>query len=125
MWKVNIVGLFFLPSKVLNGVPVLNRYYGVFEDGRIKMRGIEARRQDTPNLIRGVQIRMIKTLAKASNREDFLAKVPEALDVLRDYAEKLVSRQVNVQELTITKQLSKRLSGIDMTFFRLSLQSSL
>jgi len=40
----------FLPSKILSSVPVLNRYYGVFEDGRIKIRGIEARRRDIPPL---------------------------------------------------------------------------
>lgn len=100
----------FLPSKVLNEVPVLNRYYGVFEDGRIKMRGIEARRRDTPSLIREAQIKMIKTLAKASNRKDFVARIPKALNVLKDYADKLVSRRVNIRELLVTRRLSKRLS---------------
>jgi len=31
----------FLPSKIHPNVAVLNRYYGVKEDGRIKVRGLE------------------------------------------------------------------------------------
>ncbi len=38
----------FLPSRMDPRVPVANRYYGVFQDGSLKIRGIEARRRDTP-----------------------------------------------------------------------------
>jgi len=96
----------FLPSKILPEVPVLNRYYGVFEDGRIKMRGIEARRGDTPPFIEKAQVEMIKVLAKASDFESFLNRVPEALSVLKEYASKLISGQVSVSDLLISKRLS-------------------
>lgn len=101
----------FLPSKVLEGVPVLNRYYGVFENGRVKMRGVEARRGDTPSFIRDAQVEMIEKLAGSLNLEDFLVNVPRALDVLREYAARLVSNQVSIRELLITKRLSKSPSG--------------
>jgi len=101
----------FLPSKVSSSVPVLNRYYGVFEDGRIKMRGIETRRGDTPPFIEKMQIEMIKVLAKASSYEEFLSRIPIALGVLKQYVEKLASRSVDVQELLIAKRLSKHPSG--------------
>jgi DNA polymerase elongation subunit (family B) len=97
----------FLPSKVLPGVPVLNRYYGVFENGRIKMRGIEARRSDTPPFISKAQIDMINKLAKASNLESFNEKIPEALSVLAEYANTLVKKQVEISELLVAKRLSK------------------
>jgi DNA polymerase elongation subunit (family B) len=101
----------FSPSKVSSQIPVLNRYYGVFEDGRIKMRGIEARRGDTPLFIEKAQIEMIKVLAKASNYEQFLERIQIALDALKEYAEKLISKSVNVEELLIAKRLSKHPSG--------------
>lgn len=97
----------FLPSRVSSEIPVLNRYYGVFDDGRIKMRGIEARRGDTPLFIEKAQIEMIRVLAKASGYEEFLSKIPTALGVLKEYAEKLISKNVNVYELLIAKRLSK------------------
>jgi DNA polymerase elongation subunit (family B) len=96
----------FLPSKTHVGVPVLNRYYGVFENGKIKMRGIEARRRDTPNFIRNAQIDMIRVLARAHDPKEFLSRIPQALKVLKDYAEKLINREISPEDLLIAKQLS-------------------
>jgi DNA polymerase elongation subunit (family B) len=97
----------FLPSKVLKGVPVLNRYYGVFENGEIKLRGVEARRGDTPVFIAEAQMEMIKKLAGANSLESFKERIPEALEVLGNYAGKLVEGKVDVLELLIAKRLSK------------------
>jgi DNA polymerase elongation subunit (family B) len=96
----------FLPSKTHVCVPVLNRYYGVFENGKIKVRGIEARRRDTPKFIRNAQIDMIKVLAKAHDSKEFSDRIPEALKVLRSYAVRLVSHKVSIKDLLIAKQLS-------------------
>jgi DNA polymerase elongation subunit (family B) len=101
----------FLPSKVLEGVPVLNRYYGVFENGEVKMRGIETRRGDTPCFLYKAQMEMIRKLAEANNLESFRAKIAEALRVLGDYADELIGGHVDVEELLVTKRLSKAPSG--------------
>jgi DNA polymerase elongation subunit (family B) len=97
----------FLPSKILEGVPVLNRYYGVFENGETKLRGVEARRGDTPVFIVKAQMEMIRKLAGATCLEGFKERIPAALRVLGDYAAKLVEGRVDVQELLVTKRLSK------------------
>jgi DNA polymerase-2 len=101
----------FVPSKVLPEIPVLNRYYGVFEDGRIKMRGIEARRADTPSFIAEAQKAMIGMLIQARDLEGFMEKIPEALITLQQYGRRLIEGKVDVGELTITKRLSKPPSG--------------
>lgn len=41
----------FLPSRIDARVPVANRYFGVFQDGTLKLRGVEVRRRDTPPFI--------------------------------------------------------------------------
>jgi DNA polymerase-2 len=87
-------------------VPVLNRYYGVFESGKIKVRGIEAVRRDTPPFIKKAQMDMIGVLAKARSSEAFLKRIPEAVEVLRGYVEKLRKRDVDVHDLIIAKRLS-------------------
>jgi DNA polymerase elongation subunit (family B) len=97
----------FLPSKITPEAPVLNRYYGVFEDGRIKMRGIEARRTDTPEFIKKAQLEMIRVLSDALSYENFIKRVPAALQVLRGYVEKLLRGYVSVEELLVSKRLSK------------------
>lgn len=98
----------FLPSKTHAGVPVLNRYYGVFDSGKIKIRGIEARRADTPKFIYDAQMDMIRVLAKARNSQEFLVRISEALDVLRNYAKKLIEGKVAAGDLLIAKRLSLR-----------------
>jgi len=108
--QLNIEGRYrwivFLPSKTHPGVPVLNRYYGVFDSGKIKTRGIEVRKSDTPKFVHDAQMDMIEVLAKARNSEEFLDKIPEALNVLRGYAEKLIAGEVCVEDLLIVKRLS-------------------
>ncbi|KON28553.1 hypothetical protein AC481_01340 [miscellaneous Crenarchaeota group archaeon SMTZ-80] len=97
----------FLPSKTIGGIPVLNRYYGVFENGEIKMRGIEARRRDTPNFVRRAQVDMIKELTEIFGPEELKARFPEVLKGLRGYVDKLICRQVDISDLIITKRISK------------------
>ena len=44
----------FLASKMNPGLPVANRYFGAYRSGELKMRGIEARRHDTPGPVQEV-----------------------------------------------------------------------
>ena len=87
-------------------VPVLNRYYGVFESGKIKVRGIEAVRRDTAPFVRRAQMDMIGVLAKARNSEAFVKRIRDAVEVLRGYVDRLRRRDVDVRDLIIAKQLS-------------------
>jgi DNA polymerase-2 len=97
----------FLPSRVLEDVPVLNRYYGVLENGDVKLRGIEARRGDTPVFIVEAQMELIRKLAGATNLEGFKERIPDALGVLRDYAGRLIDGEVNSGKLLVAKRISK------------------
>jgi len=101
----------FLPSKTHLGVPVLNRFYGVFQDGEVKARGIELRRGDTPNVIRQCQDEVIQVLAEARNSEEFMQLIPDALSVLRKYAKKILNQEVDLSDLVISKQISKDPEG--------------
>jgi DNA polymerase-2 len=54
----------FLPSRQDARVSVANRYFGVWADGSVKMRGIEARRRDTPPWIAAIQEQVLRLLAR-------------------------------------------------------------
>ena len=97
----------FLPSKVHPNVGVLNRYYGVMENGKIKARGLEVRRRDTPQFVNDAQTEMLQVLAQAKSPREFVEKIPEALRVLRVYRKRLLDGEVSVWDLIITKHLSK------------------
>ena len=86
---------------------MLNRYYGVFENGKIKTRGIEARRRDTPKFIFDAQMEMIKKLAEARNSREFVGKIPQALEVAKQYKQRLLNGEIPLWDLIVTKHLSK------------------
>jgi len=97
----------FLPSRMHPNVGVLNRYYGAMENGKIKARGLEVRRRDTPSFVCEAQKKMLEVLAEAKNSAEFLRKIHDALKVVRDYREKLLAGDVPIWDLIITKHLSK------------------
>ncbi|MGD6934782.1 MAG: DNA polymerase domain-containing protein [Candidatus Bathyarchaeia archaeon] len=97
----------FLPSRLHPRVSVLNRYFGVLENGKTKLRGIEIRRRDTPRFIYNAQTEMINVLARADNAEELIQKVPDAIDVLRNYRQKLIDREIPLADLLISRHLSK------------------
>lgn len=99
----------FLPSKMHPSIGVLNRYYGVMENGKIKARGLELRRRDTPQFISDAQNEMLEVLAEAKNTREFVKKIPDALRIVQEYRERLLMGKVPVWDLIITKHLSKNL----------------
>jgi DNA polymerase-2 len=86
---------------------VLNRYYGVFEDGSLKVRGIDLRRHDTPNIVRNCQRAMLSILSEANNASEFTALIPKALKVMCTYVKTLRAGNVPIEDLILEKRLSK------------------
>ncbi len=97
----------FLDSKTDPQAQVLNRYYGIFQNRTLRVRGIDLRRHDTPEIVRKCQRDMLAILSTADDSQEFKTLVPQALDTLREYASKLQSNSVPLEELVITRSLSK------------------
>jgi DNA polymerase elongation subunit (family B) len=97
----------FLPSKMHPNVGVLNRYYGVMESGKLKVRGIEVRKHDTPRFVYSAQMEMINVFSAANNSAEFMHKIPEALNVVKAYRLKLLDGEVPIEDLIVSKHLSK------------------
>ncbi len=97
----------FLPSKVDPGIPVLNRYFGVYRHGELKVRGIEARRHDTPLAFSRCQMEILRTLAEADSVAEAKAKVPGCVEIFLRHAESLARHEIPAPELAFTTNLSK------------------
>ena len=97
----------FLPSRVNKHVPVPNRYFGVFQDGSLKVRGIEARRGDTPAFIVETQMQMLELLAQEQTADSSSLTRPLAL--LRRRLAELRGGKVPVEALLVTQKLSREL----------------
>ena len=98
----------FLASRVDKRVPVANRYFGVFQDGTLKVRGIEARRGDSAPFIVETQMRILKLLAgnKPVGLESCLADI---LTLLRRKLSDLRSGRVPLRDLLVSQKLSREL----------------
>src|SRR4030095_13297878 len=98
----------FVPSKINNQLPVPNRYFGVFEEGNsLKVRGLEARRHDTPPFFSKCQQEILEIMARGNSINEVKALMPEVSDAFRKYSQLLKENKVPLEELVFTKQTSK------------------
>ena len=98
----------FLPCKT-TGVGALNRYYGMFENGEFKLRGIELRKHDTPNVVNKMEDLLLKELARARTAEEFQALLPRCVDLIRGAAKALRENRVPLADLVLTKTVTRSL----------------
>jgi DNA polymerase-2 len=108
---MNLEGIYrwmaFLPSKGNPESPVANRYFGLFENGKLKARGLAFRRGDTPPLVQEAQLRMLEVLAETRNAEEYHAKIPKILDLLLDYSLVLKNGRARSESLAIRRTISQ------------------
>lgn len=97
----------FLPSRQDVRLPVANRYFGVFEDGTIKCRGIETRRRDTPHWVAAIQSECLERLAKEPTYEKVVETLPEIVAHLRKHLKDLSNGRVPLDALVVSQKLSR------------------
>lgn len=93
----------FLPMP--DGFGAYNRYYGLLSDGTMKIRGIAARRGDTPAWLRKVQAGMLDLMRTASSRRELHAISGRVRGLYRAAADEL--RTVDPQKMAIHRQVSR------------------
>src|SRR6478736_1583401 len=110
-FDISLEGVFkwiaFLPSKSNDMAGVPNRYFGVYEDGTLKIRGIESRRHDTPSFLSNYQQIILNIMAEANNVRDTRRILPMIKDVFQMHIRQLKERKVPLDELIFTKRISK------------------
>lgn len=111
--KIDLEGVLewivFLPSKQNERVAVPNCYFGVFESGKLKCRGIMARRGDTPELIAGAQTQAIQFLAEEADATKLSRKVPELVAHFKKLHDRIKIEDVAPKELVVRQTLSRNL----------------
>ena len=97
----------FDSSKINPDLPALNRYFGVFEDGTIKMRGIETRRHDTPELFVYFQEELMKIMSAYSNIHEITKCLPILESIYKKYINLICTKKISYTDLIFTKRMSK------------------
>jgi DNA polymerase II len=100
--------IYFMPSKQDPLRPVATRYFGVFEDGSLKVRGLACRRRDTPPFVRRAQEAMLQKMTEASSAEDLAALRPELDEMAEGFRQRLREGGINPQDLVISRVLSQK-----------------
>lgn len=92
-----------------DGEGSLNKYYGLFDDGSYKLRGIELRRSDTPEVVRFAQNIMLEQLRDSTDREDFIRRAESGIRRVKDLVRSVYSGNFPMEYMVITKRVSKEL----------------
>ena len=93
-----------IPSKA-DGSGAYNRYFGRLNTGKMKIRGVMARKGDTPEYVRKMQQELFEVLAQARSRKELREVEPDAQEVREKYALGLMD--ADIRELAIHRRLSR------------------
>ena len=106
--------LVFLPSKIKSTRPVAARFYGVFSEGSMKIRGLACRRRDTPQFIKKAQEEMLTVLSAAKNIEELHHRRQEARRIYESRLAEIESGQVDPRLLIIEQVLSREVEEYEV-----------
>jgi DNA polymerase-2 len=106
--------LCFMSSKQDPKRPVATRYFGVFEDGSLKVRGLACRRRDTPPLVRRAQEDLLARMAGAGTAQELAALRPELEEMAEGFRQRLREGSIKPRDLVITRVLSQKVADYKM-----------
>jgi DNA polymerase-2 len=98
----------FLPSKVKKDLPVATRYFGAFENGELKARGLAFRRDDTPPLIKEAQQKMLDLLGSCGNSREYRERTLGVREILEGYLTRLKTGDLKNEELLVAKSVRQK-----------------
>jgi DNA polymerase-2 len=97
----------FLPSRQNKRVPVANRYFGVFQSGEIKCRGIELRRHDTPAFISETQIEALNILSRVPDANQLSKCLHQIHELVDRQLHNLRFGRIPLEKLIVRQTLSR------------------
>ena len=96
----------FLPATT-HGLGVPNRYYGLYEHGDFKLRGIGGRRHDTTGLARRFEHEILDLFRAARDADGVRALLPRALARADLFAERVRAGAWPLEELLISHRIGQ------------------
>lgn len=100
----------FLPDAEY-GLGVSQRYYGAYESGEVKVRGLETRRSDTCPFVQETQDEVIRRLAEARNAREVREALPRMIAYGKARLELLARGSWPRRELLLAHRVSQGLEA--------------
>ncbi|PJZ79259.1 DNA polymerase domain-containing protein [Leptospira meyeri] len=101
--------LVFPASKQDPEIGVVNRYFGKFKNGKLKVRGIFLRRKDIAEFIKSFQHELLKLFQECDTIVELKNKRNNYLTLFFQYEEMLKNKDVKWQELLLKRTITKDL----------------
>lgn len=102
--KISLEGRYkwivFLPAR--DGSGALNRYFGLMNSGKFKVRGIEMRRTDFPEVCKNMQKDILKIYSNVSKIADFRKYYGEIYSIYCSYKDKIINGKLEDTDLKIS-----------------------
>ena len=83
-------------------VMALNRYYGYFDHGEFKLRGIRLRQRRLTELERKFQEEVLDLLKTATTTEQFMELLPDCYNILGKWKSRLLEHDIDTRDLIIS-----------------------
>ena len=95
-----------LPLEADEKLEALKHYFGITDSKELVTRGIETRRHDTPIFIKQFQTELLYTLFDCESTAEIYDKtLEEALFCITKTIDKVMTGEIHLQDLIISKQL--------------------
>jgi DNA polymerase I len=88
-----------------DGFGAYNRYFGRLSNGKLKVRGVAARKRDTPEYVRRMQMDVFKKMGEARTIEELRRIKTQALEIAKRYNRELP--RADPSEMVIHRRISK------------------
>jgi len=99
--------LVFTASRLNPCIGAANRYFGKFDHGGLKVRGLAQRRSDTCNWIVDAEREILSLLEGESNPDLLPALMPQVIALTRSFFDDLDTERVPVEDLVCQTKLSR------------------
>jgi DNA polymerase elongation subunit (family B) len=103
--------IIFQPSRLNPFIGAANRYFGKYDHGGLKVRGMAQRRSDTPAWIANAEREIMQILAQECNADRLADLIPKALEMTRTYFAELDAEQVPIEDLVCQTKLSREVEA--------------
>jgi len=104
----------FPSSKTDENIGVMNRYFGKYYTGQLKVRGLFVRRKDIPPFVQEAQLSFLETMKKASTKKELSSLHDEMNRIYEGYISEVQSKKIPWEKLLIRKTVGKNLADYEV-----------
>ncbi len=114
-FSVSIDGCFnwivFCHIKNFSNIAALTRYFGAYDSGKYKIRGIESRKRSTAKFIAEFQEELLTLFLQAKDKKQFIHLIPTAEKILDQWIKELYAWKIPTKKLYVRYRSGKGARG--------------